>query len=400
MKRWGAYISIVVAVAVIALLVVQVSKKQWQKDVDMDTVDKALPVTIAAAVQHEFTDDIEGVGTLKARETSLLSPKVAGPVNQVLVDIGDPVIAGEVVIRLDRTNFDLGVKQAQAALAAAQAAIPQASARFEQAEKEYRRATELLEEKVIPQSRFDAAEAAFRAAKGMVSSVRAQRDQAKAALETALEHLKNAYIRSPISGTVVERNVEIGQAVAPGSRLLRIVDQTSLDFDVDLPESDISRLAIGVAAVITADAFPGHEFSGKVTVVNPMVDRKTRTFRVRIKVPNPSGKLVDGMFARVKLSVEKRRFLAVPRNALQRLPGSGTYYVFVVEGNKAHKRTVGIGAMNDQYAEVVDGLVEDDKVVTSGTGRLRSGMDVTVQDVSNKNETDRSGETTLQEDRR
>jgi len=396
MKRWGAYISIVVAVAVIAFLVVQVSRKQWQKDVDMDTVDKALPVTIADVVQHEFTDDIEAVGTLKARETSLLSPKVAGPVNQVLVDIGDPVIAGEVVIRLDRTNFDLGVKQAQAALAAAQAAIPQAGARFEQAEKEYRRATELLEEKVIPQSRFDAAEAAFRAAKEMVSSVSAQRDQAKAALEMALEHLKNAYIRSPISGTVVERNVEIGQAVEPGSLLLRIVDQTSLDFDVDLPESDISRLAIGVAAVITADAFPMHEFSGKVTVVNPMVDRKTRTFRVRIEAPNSSGKLVDGMFARVKLSVEKRKRLAVPRNALQRLPGSGTYYVFVVEGNKAHKRTVGIGAMNDQYAEVVDGLVEDEKVVTSGAGRLRSGVEVNVQDVPNRNETDNSKSTTSQ----
>jgi len=396
MKRWGAYISIVVAVAVIAFLVVQVSRKQWQKDVDMDTVDKALPVTIADVVQHEFTDDIEAVGTLKARETSLLSPKVAGPVNQVLVDIGDPVIAGEVVIRLDRTNFDLGVKQAQAALAAAQAAIPQAGARFEQAEKEYRRATELLEEKVIPQSRFDAAEAAFRAAKEMVSSVSAQRDQAKAALEMALEHLKNAYIRSPISGTVVERNVEIGQAVEPGSLLLRIVDQTSLDFDVDLPESDISRLAIGVAAVITADAFPMHEFSGKVTVVNPMVDRKTRTFRVRIEAPNSSGKLVDGMFARVKLSVEKRKRLAVPRNALQRLPGSGTYYVFVVEGNKAHKRTVGIGAMNDQYAEVIDGLVEDEKVVTSGAGRLRSGVEVNVQDVPNRNETDNSKSTTSQ----
>jgi HlyD family secretion protein len=71
-----------------------------------------------------------------------------------------------------------------------------------------------------------------------------------------------------------------------------------------------------------------------------------------------------------------------------------------VEGNKAVKRTVEIGAVNDQWAEVMKGLVEGDKVVTSGSGRLRSGMDVTVQDVSNKNETDRSGETTLQGDRR
>jgi HlyD family secretion protein len=121
---------------------------------------------------------------------------------------------------------------------------------------------------------------------------------------------------------------------------------------------------------------------------------------MRIEVPNPSGKLVDGMYARVKLSVEKRRSLAVPRDALQRLPGSGTYYVFVVEGNKAHKRTVEISATDNQYAEVTDGLVEDDKVVTSGAGRLQSGMEVNVQDIPNKNETDKSRGTTSQVDRR
>ena len=400
MKRRGVYISIAIAAAVIALLVVQVSRKQWQKDEDLNVATKGVPVTIASVIQHDFADEISAVGTLKARDTSPLSPKVAGTVSRVLVDIGERVKAGEVVIKLDRTNYDLGVKQARAALAAAEAAVPQAEAHFEQAEKEYRRAIELLEEKVIPQSRFDAAEAAFKSAKEAVFYAKAQRDRAKAALETALEHLKDADIRSPIGGTVVERNVEIGQAVAPGSRLLLIVGQTSLNLDVDLPEADIGRLAIGTVALITIDAFPGHEYSGKVTVVNPMVNRKTRTFRVRIEVPNPSGKLVDGMYARVKLSVEKRRSLAVPRDALQRLPGSGTYYVFVVEGNKAHKRTVEISATDNQYAEVTDGLVEDDKVVTSGAGRLQSGMEVSVQDIPNKNETDKSRGTTSQVDRR
>ncbi|KMY67424.1 RND transporter [Desulfocarbo indianensis] len=400
MKRRKSYVLIAVVAIVLALLVVQVSRKQWQKDEDLNVTAKALPVTIAAVVQHEFTDDVEAVGTLKARETSLLSPKVAGPVNQVLVDIGDPVIAGEVVIRLDRTNYGLGVKQAQAALAAAEAAVSQADAQFEQAEKEFHRAAELLEEKVIPQSRFEAAEAAFKSAREAVSHAKAQRDRARAALETALEHLKDTEIRSPISGAVVERTVEIGQAVEPGVQLLRIIDQSYLKADIDLPEGDIGRLAPDDTAMIMVDAYPKEVFPGKVVSINPMVDRQTRTFRVRIQVPNQQGKLMDGMFARVRLSVGRHCALAVPRDALSRLPGSGTYYVFFVEGNKAVKRTVEIGAVNDQWAEVMKGLVEDDKVVTSGTGRLRSGMDVTVQDVSNKNETDRSGETTLQEDRR
>ena len=379
MKRRGAYISIAVAAAVIALLVFQVSKKYRQKDVDMDVVDKALPVTIATVVRHEFTDEISGVGTLKARDTIPLSPKVAGPVNQVLVDIGDRVKAGEVVIKLDRTNFALGVKQAQAALAAAQAVIRQAEAQFEQAEKEYRRATDLLEEKVIPQSRFDASEAAFKTAREAVSSTRAQHDQAKAALEIALEHLKDAEIRSPISGTVVERNVEIGQAVAPGPPLLRIVDQKSLKCDISLPEADMSRVDVGISAVITADVFPGHEFMGKVAVVNPMVDQQTRTFQVRIKVPNPSEKLVDGTFARVNLFAGERRSLAIPRDALQRLPGSGTFYVFVVIDDIAEKRTVRTGQIGERLAEIIEGLSEGEKVVVTGAGRLRSGTKVVVE---------------------
>jgi len=366
MKRKSTYIMI--AVVVIAIIVFQVFSKQRQKDTDVQAVDKALPVTIAAVVQHEFREEISAVGTLKAREVSPLSPKVAGTVTGVLVDVGDRVKNGQVVIRLDRTNLDLAVKQVRAALAAAEAAILQANAQFERAEKDYIRATELLKERVIPQSRFDAVEAAFKTARETVSSVTAQRNQAKAALGSALEHLNDTDIRSPITGAVVERNVEIGQAVAPGVQLLRIVDQTSLKADIDLPEGDIGRVAIEATAMITVDSFPEEEFSGKVIVINPMVDRQTRTFRVRIQVPNQAGKLVDGMFAKVKLFMGKRRTLSVPRDALQRLPGSGTYYVFVVDGKKAVKRTVQVGVIEEQLAEVRDGLASRRK-----GGHQRSG---------------------------
>ena len=91
---------------------------------------------------------------------------------------------------------------------------------------------------------------------------------------------------------------------------------------------------------------------------------------------NPTGKLVDGMFARVRLSAGQRMALAVSRDALQRLPGSGTFYVFVVNKDKAVKRTIKTGLIRDQYAEVLDGLSESQKVVTSGAGRLRSGTKV------------------------
>ncbi len=382
MKRIAIYILIAVMAGGAVFLGLQTIEKQKHKSNSPKVTGNdqaAVPVTVSAVVRREFQDKISAVGTLKARETGLLSPKVAGNVEAVLVDIGEKVQTDQVVIRIDRTNFELAVKQASAALATAKSAVSLATVRLQHADKEFRRASSLLAEKVIPQGRFDKAEAAYKAARQALATAKDQRNQAEVALKTAMQHLKDTQIRSPISGVVVERNVEIGQSVAPGAPLLRILDQSTLKADIDLPESDFARIAAGTPAVIQVDAFQGQLFSGKVVLVNPMVDRKTRTFRVRIESPNPTAKLVDGMFVRVQLSAAQRTALAVERDALNRLPGSGTFYVFIVDEDKAVKRTVKTGVVGDQYAEVLEGLSEGEKVVTSGAGRLRSGVRVNIQ---------------------
>ena len=379
MKRIAIYILIAVMAGGAVFLGLQTIEKQKHKSNSSEVTGQdqaAVPVTVSAVVRHEFQDEISAVGTLKARETGLLSPKVAGNVEAVLVDIGEQARKGQVVIRIDRTNFELAVNQASAALVTAKSAVSQATVGLQHAEKEFRRASNLLAEKVIPQGRFDKAEAAYKAARQALATAKDQRNQAEVALQTALQHLKDTQIRSPISGVVVERNVEIGQSVAPGAPLLRILDQSRLKADIDLPESDFARIATGTPAVIQVDAFQGQLFPGKVILVNPMVDRKTRTFRVRIESPNPTAKLVDGMFVRVQLSAAQRTALAVERDALNRLPGSGTFYAFVVDGDKAVKWTVNTGVVGDQYAEVLEGLSEGEKVVTSGAGRLQSGIRV------------------------
>lgn len=382
MKRIAIYILIAVMAGGAVFLGLQTIEKQKHKSNSPKVTGNdqaAVPVTVSAVVRREFQDKISAVGTLKARETGLLSPKVAGNVEAVLVDIGEKVQTDQVVIRIDRTNFELAVNRASAALATAKSAVSLATVRLQHADKEFRRASSLLAEKVIPQGRFDKAEAAYKAARQALATAKDQRNQAEVAVQTAMQHLKDTQIRSPISGVVVERNVEIGQSVAPGAPLLRILDQSTLKADIDLPESDFARIAAGTPAVIQVDAFQGQLFPGKVVLVNPMVDRKTRTFRVRIESPNPTAKLVDGMFVRVQLSAAQRTALAVERDALNRLPGSGTFYVFVVDGDKAVKRTVKTGVVGDQYAEVLEGLSEGEKVVTSGAGRLRSGVRVNIQ---------------------
>ena len=381
--KWQVKFKKYIVAIILVLSLICALKFAWQTKTEIrenkdNRANNVVTVTAAPVVLREFRNEISAVGTFKARETVLLSPKVSGNVESVLVDIGDRVEAGQVVIRLDRANFALAVRQSKAALSAAEAIVAQTKAHFDGVEKEYRRASNLLQEKVIPQNSFDAAEAAYKTAREVFAAAKERRNQTEVALEVAQKHLEDADIRSPLAGIVVEREVEIGQFVSPSEQVLRIVEQTLLKVDAHLPETDFGRVTVGTPAVVTVDAFPEEKFLGKVTVVNSMVKHETRTFHVRIEIPNPTGKLVDGMFARVRLSIEKRAALSIPRDALQRLPGSGTFYVFVVEENKALKRTITVGAIGDQYAEVMDGLAEGEKVVTSGAGRLRSGTEVVV----------------------
>ncbi|MCD4676411.1 MAG: efflux RND transporter periplasmic adaptor subunit, partial [Desulfobacula sp.] len=377
MKRIIIYILIAAVVAVKVFFIFQTMDKNKDRG-DIKVSETVVPVEIEYAAFHEFEDTTDAVGTLRAREVNPLSPKIAGNVDAVLVDIGDRIKAGQIVIVLDNTNFELAVTQANAACQSAKAAVAQTGSQLDQVQKEYDRATRLLAGKVIPQSRFDVTEAAYNTARDAMTVMEGNYSQSLAALKTAQEHLKNARIQSSITGIVVDRNVEVGQSVAPGVQVLRILDQTAMKVDVELPENDFGRINIDDLAVITVDAYPGQDFPGKVTVINPMVDPRMRTFRVRIEVSNPSEKLVDGMFARVKLLTGQRTALAVSRDSLHRLPGSGTYYVFVVQGDKAVKRTIKTKKVGDKYAEVVEGLVKGEKIIASGAGRLRSGVRVTI----------------------
>jgi RND family efflux transporter MFP subunit len=277
MKRIFIYIFIAGAVLCALFFIFRAMDKDKTRD-DTRVGQTSVSVDAVPAVFHEFQDRIDAVGTLRARQTNLLGPKVAGNVDAVMVDIGDWVEAGQVVVLLDRTLFKLGVDQSKAACQAARAAVAQAVSQFEQAQKEYHRASKLLAEKVIPQIRFDAAESTYKATREGLAVAKGKYSQAQTAMEAAREYLKDARIRSSIAGVVVDRNVEVGQSVSPGVQILRILDQTTMKGNFELPEKDIGRVTIGTAAVITVDAFQGQEFPGKVTVINPMVDPRARTF--------------------------------------------------------------------------------------------------------------------------
>ena len=377
MKRIFYVLSILVLVICAVFIVTKVREKGKDRQA-FQSLDQVIPVTAVPASMELFQDKISAVGTLMARQENLLSPKVAGNIDAVLVDIGEKVKAGQPVIKLDKTTFRLAVKQAESAFSAAFASVAQVKSQLGQAKKEYNRAKNLLAENVIPQNRFDAAETGYTTAREALLFAKGKHNQAKAALETAREYLKYTEIHSSIDGVVVQRTAEIGQAVAPGVQVLRILDQAMVKADIELPEKDFGRIGFKTTAVMMVAAFPGMEFNSEVTVINPMVDPGIRTFKVRIETSNQTGKLVDGMFVKVNFLLDQKEALAIPRAALQKLPGSGTYYVFAVKNNKAFKKEVKIGTMTDGFAEVIDGLARGELVITNGAGKLRSGVNVKV----------------------
>ena len=140
--------------------------------------EDAVRVVTATVAPHTFSEKKEAVVSLKARKYILLNPKVSGNIQDILVDFGDRVSREDIVVRLEKANYDLAVQQAKAILSSAEAAVALAKVQFEQAEKKYRRASDLLAENVYPQSRFDAAEAAYKTTQEAVKSAIAQRRQA------------------------------------------------------------------------------------------------------------------------------------------------------------------------------------------------------------------------------
>jgi RND family efflux transporter MFP subunit len=160
--------------------------------------------------------------------------------------------------------------------------------------------------------------------------------------------------------------------------LFREVDISRVKVEADIPESEFAWTKVGAPAFISVDAYPGAEFRGAVTLVNPSIDPMTRTFHVKLEIPNPDKRLKPGMFARVRIQVRQERKPGVPMEALSRLPGTGVFYVFAVVDGKAQKRNVELGLREGNWAVVEEALSVGDQVVVAGPADLQTGTPVTV----------------------
>jgi len=223
-----------------------------------------------------------------------------------------------------------------------------------------------------------------------VRAARATVEQARAALAVARQAIADATIRSPIDGLISTRGTEPGQQAAPGSTVATIVALDTVYFEAKVPDTDIAALAAGQSVGVTIDAFPGRKFQGRIARIEPAGDNASRTFNVRVEIPNSGAALRPGLFARGEVVAERRQnVVTVPTEALLRPTGGETgaaaeqIRIFTVQDGVAREAKVETGLSSPDGLRVeVTGVPANSQVVVSGQRGIKDGDKVTAEPVN------------------
>jgi len=317
-----------------------------------------------------FSDTLPITGTVRGQSEVSLRFEINGVVRAVNFREGELVEAGEMVAILDDRDAELRLEHSQTKLAVAEAQARLAAKRLEVHER-------LFQLGAIIQPKLDEARIELEQAKAQVDTALKEVDLAQA------EWLKTS-LRAPMGGVIGTLEVEPGEYVTPQATVCLLADVATVFVELGVIERDIEKIKLGQSATITVDAFPGSKFQGPIEQMTPIIEGKSRTLTAKVKVPNQTGALLPGMFARAEITVfEKEDALIVPTTALQDLDGDGVFEsVFtVMEDQVAHVRPIRIGYLTTDYAEITEGLVEEEQVVVEARGSLKEGTQVVLLEV-------------------
>jgi multidrug efflux system membrane fusion protein len=309
-------------------------------------------------------------GEIRARHETPLSFRVGGKVARRLVEVGDRVVAGQLLAELDAQDLRLNREAAEAQLSAAEA-----DARL--AEAEFDRVKVLFERQLVSRSLFDARRSALDAAASRVTQARAQ-------LEVAGNQAAYGQLRAPADGVVALRNVEAGQVVAAGQTVFGLAEDGEREVAIALPEADVARFAVGAPVLVELWAAPGRRVPGVLREIAPAADAAARTYATRVALQLPDDVRVElGQSARVYAANASAAALGVPLSALTEVDGEPVVYV-VAEGGVLRRVAVRTGPFGELQVPVLGGLRPQDWVVVSGVHLLRDGERVKPVDRENR----------------
>lgn len=379
-----------------------------------------LPVSLAPAAVREVERTVDVVGTLFGDEEATISAKASGRVLEIAKDVGDEAARGEMLARIDPTDYELAVAQRRAALQATLAelglesipaegfepdSVPEvqlAIVQAQNAEARLARARTLFEQTPprIAEQDYADLQTAAKVAAGAVEVARMEAHALlanawtrSAELAQAEQALADTVVRAPGGGggagggggggestyAVARRMVSVGEYVTPGTPMFVLVDADPVKFRAAVPERYVAEVKVGQHALVRVDAFEA-PFAGRVARISPRVNPESRTFDVEVQVPNAEGLLRPGAFARGAIVTRTEPALFVPADAL--VTFAGVSKVFTVRDGTAVEHRVQPGPRHGEWVEIVAGLEGPADVAVSGLARLAVGVPVRVEGVA------------------
>ena len=339
--------------------------------------EQKVDVAATTARVADLESALQISGSLMPQTRVALHARMPGTLSSVTVRIGDRVRAGQVVATLDRREIDAQVDAAAAAVNVAHAGIESAEAALSNASVEHERARNLFEKGAVARQRLDGAETAHRSAAAQRDLARASLAQAEAALRRAREVQRDATLISPIDGVVVERNFDAGSLVSPGSEkpVAAVADLRVLKLEAGVSELDAGKLRPGMPARVTAQAKPGEVFHGRVAAIAPEVDARNRHFQIEVRIDNPNGALLSGMYGVAAIPVERAaQAVVVPREAVTER--NGRRVVLKIDGDVVNAAPVQEGLTDGRVIQIVGGLKAGDRVVADARRDVADGVKV------------------------
>lgn len=337
-----------------------------------EAIEELVTVRAYRVVRGDFIDVLPGMGTIRGDREVELRFAANGIIDSVNFFEGDLVRRGDIIATLDQKEAILKLEYAKIKFKTQQLTEQAAKKKLEIHEK-------LFEDGIIIKPKLEEVQIEHESAKS-------QSQAAQKEIESALLELDKTYRYSPINGVMGTRDVEVGEFVTSNIRIAALYDTATVIAEMGVIEKDINRVALGQKARVIVDTYPGVEFEGQIENIAPIIEGKSRTLtvKIRIKNDNPRGTLLPGMFARTWISVyEKKNTVRLPVSCLYDLDNNGEFdTVYVVSSdNTAKAIPVRIGYVSTDYIEITDGLREGEQVISEAMAELRDNIKVDVIEV-------------------
>lgn len=331
-------------------------------------------VTLTTMALETLPEYYETSGTVKSRAVSQVSSRVMGKVTALLVKEGDFVQAGQALLTLEDKDFVQKLKGALAAYQEATKALASAQQNKALLETTYQRSHALYEKKMIAQQELDKIATEKNVAELEYQRFQEMLERTKAGVEEAQIYHQFTKIMAPSNGIVTEKKIEVGSMAVPGTPLLTLVNNESLQLEIHLDETLSDQVKIGLAAEVRIESL-GQKVTATISEIVPVVDPASRTFLAKINLPESRFK--SGLYARVRLPIGEKRALLVPQKAIvERGQLTGIYTVN--EAGLVTYRLIRLGKAYEDRQEVLSGLKPGERVITQGIENAADGGQLAV----------------------